>query len=170
MRLESGRPMLRQALGALRSLRTASVFRGSSWGGETAARAVTAAVGVASVSAAVLLAPAAHATAGPSASISGYDSVQTWVHDRPSHGPFAAGNMTWFVLPPSQAGAPPRLLRTSFLQFGLGPHHFDVNDGQRDFHSNFTLDIESELAPPAGVTCVPGHASAAAGTGTSFFF
>ena len=59
--------MLRQALGALRSLRTAPVFRGSSWGGETAARAVTAAVGVASVSAAVLLAPAAHATAGPSA-------------------------------------------------------------------------------------------------------
>ena len=98
----------------------------------------------------------ADATAGPDASISGFDNVQTWIHNRPAHGHFMAGNMTWFVLP-GQSSAPPRLLRTSYLEFGLPhtPHQFDVSDGQRDFHLNFTLDIEPELAPPAGVTCVP---------------
>ena len=56
-----------------------------------------------------------------------------------------AGNMTWFVLPPAERTAThrarpisssPRRRRTSL-----------TNDGQRDFHPNFTLDIEPELAP-----------------------
>ena len=91
----------------------------------------------------------AEATQGPSTSLDGFDGVQTWYHARPRHGQFAAGNMTW-VVKPGQSGGAPRLLRTSYLT--EYPPAGYIN-GQRDFNSNHTVDVEKELNPPAGVKC-----------------
>ena len=91
----------------------------------------------------------AEATQGPSTTLDGFDGVQTWIHHRPRHGSFASNNMTW-VVKPAQSGGSPRLLRTSYLT--EYPPAGYIN-GQRDFNSNHTVDVEKELNPPAGVKC-----------------
>ena len=58
-------------------------------------------------------------------------------------------NMTW-VVKPAQSGGSPRLLRTSCLS-EFPPASY--MNGQRDFNTNHTIDVEKELNPPAGVKC-----------------
>jgi hypothetical protein len=100
----------------------------------------------------------AEATQGPSATIDGFDDVQTWIHHRLPHGHVAGGNMTWFVLPPvGTQGA--QLLRTSNLVHFPSASSPNITDGQRDFHSNHTNKVEAELKPPAGVKCAPHDAA-----------
>ena len=91
----------------------------------------------------------AEATQGPTTTLDGFDGVQTWIHHRPRHGSFASNNMTW-VVKPAQSGGSPRLLRTSCLS-EFPPAGY--MNGQRDFNSNHTIDVEKELNPPAGVKC-----------------
>ena len=57
--------------------------------------------------------------------------------------------MTW-VVKPAQSGGSPRLLRTSCLS-EFPPAGY--MNGQRDFNTNHTIDVEKELNPPAGVKC-----------------
>ena len=87
----------------------------------------------------------AEATQGPTTTLDGFDGVQTWIH----HGAFASNNMTW-VVKPAQSGGSPRLLRTSCLS-EFPPAGY--MNGQRDFNTNHTIDVEKELNPPAGVKC-----------------
>ena len=72
-------------------------------------------------------------------------NVKRWHHDRPKQGLMAPGNITWHLAPTS----PLQLLRTSYLHKMPGT---EAQSGERDFSTNFTLELP-EFTPPVGVEC-----------------